>query len=330
MNKITENKYTNEDLKIMQAWSLERKIQVTQTKIIEWYQRFDGNVYVSFSGGKDSTVLLNLARRIYPNILAVYVDTGLEYPEIRDFVKSIDNVKWLYPQKYDRKTKEYKRYNFKDVILDHGYPIISKEVSNTINGARNNKDSVRYKKLNGTLLDNDGNKSIFNCEKYKYLLNAPFNCSDQCCNIMKKNPSSRFDKESGFKPILGLMASESKKRKRDYLKTGCNAFNKGKPQSQPMGFWTEQDILTYLKEFDVPYSKIYGNIIKEDSGKLTTTGEKRTGCMFCGYGCHLEKEPNRFQRMKITHPKQYEYCMKSVEDGGLGIGDVLDYIGVKY
>lgn len=87
-----ENKYTVEDLRIMQSWSLQRKIQVTQTRIIEWYQKNNGKVYVSFSGGKDSTVLLDLARRIYPDIPAVFIDTGLEYPELRDFVKTIPNV----------------------------------------------------------------------------------------------------------------------------------------------------------------------------------------------------------------------------------------------
>ena len=92
MNEISENKYTAEDLKIMQSWSLERKIQVTQTRIMEWYIRNNGKVYVSFSGGKDSTVLLDLARRIYPDIQVVYVDTGLEYPEIKQFVRSKENV----------------------------------------------------------------------------------------------------------------------------------------------------------------------------------------------------------------------------------------------
>ena len=109
--------YTYEDLKTMQAWSIERKIKVTQAKIIEWYTRFDGYVYVSFSGGKDSTVLLDLARRIYPDLEAVFVDTGLEYPELRDFVKTIDNVTWLKPVKYNRKTRQYERYNFKRLFL---------------------------------------------------------------------------------------------------------------------------------------------------------------------------------------------------------------------
>lgn len=93
-----ENTHTPEDLRIMQAWSLERKIQVTQTRIIEWYQHWKGQVYVSFSGGKDSTVLLDLVRRIYPETEAVFFDTGLEFPEIRKFVKSIENVTWIRPK----------------------------------------------------------------------------------------------------------------------------------------------------------------------------------------------------------------------------------------
>ena len=58
---------------------------------------------------------------------------------------------------------------------------------------------------------------------------------------------------------------------------------------------------------------------------LTTTGAKRTGCMFCMFGVHLEKEPNRFQRMALTHPKQYDFCIHK-----LGCGKVLDFLGVPY
>lgn len=122
---MRENKYTPEDLKTMQSWSLERKIQVTQTRLIEWYQKFGGKVYVSFSGGKDSTVLLHIARQLYPDIEAVFVDTGLEYPEIRDFVKTVDNVTWLRPE-----------MNFKKVIETYGYPLISKDVAKQISAAR--------------------------------------------------------------------------------------------------------------------------------------------------------------------------------------------------
>ena len=87
--------YTRQDLSIMQAWPLERKIRVTQAKILEWYHHYGGKIAVSFSGGKDSTVLLDLVRRAFPDVPAVFVDTGLEYPEIREFVKTVPNVTWL-------------------------------------------------------------------------------------------------------------------------------------------------------------------------------------------------------------------------------------------
>lgn len=86
-----------------------------------------------------------------------------------------------------------------------------------------------------------------------------------------------------------------------------------------------QDILLYLKTFNIPYCSVYGDIVEDSNGKLITTGENRTGCMFCMFGVHLEKEPNKFQRMAETHPKLYEYCIKK-----LGCGKVLDYIGVNY
>ena len=126
------------------------------------------------------------------------------------------------------------------------------------------------------------------------------------------------------------MACESRMRKTAWLKNGCNAFDSKRPISQPMSFWTEQDVLRYIKDFNISYASVYGDIIKDEIGKYRTTGCHRTGCVFCGFGCHLEKEPNRFQRLKVTHPKLWNYCMKRWEEGGLGMKEVLDYIGVKY
>lgn len=75
---------SREDLKYFQAMPLDIKVAMTKTRIREWVKEYgtDG-VYVSFSGGKDSTVLLHIVRELYPNIEPVFVDTGLEYPEIR-------------------------------------------------------------------------------------------------------------------------------------------------------------------------------------------------------------------------------------------------------
>lgn len=78
-------------LKEKQAWSLSQKIDHALGVIDQFYQRLDGNVFVSFSGGKDSTVLYWLARRIYPDIKAVFCNTGNEYPEIVKFVRDMKN-----------------------------------------------------------------------------------------------------------------------------------------------------------------------------------------------------------------------------------------------
>lgn len=298
----------------MQGWSLERKIQVTQTRIIEWYTRYNGQVYVSFSGGKDSTVLLDLARRIYPDIKAVYIDTGLEYPELRKFVKTFTNVQWLKP-----------KMNFRQVIEKYGYPIISKEQSKFIREYRHSK-SEKLKKLRI-----EGNKWGLGkiSKKWQYLITAPFKIDDKCCDVMKKKPAKDFEKETGLKPIIATMACESSLRKSEWIENGCNAFDGKRQTSRPMSFWTEQDVLEYIKRFNIPIAPVYGEIKKRENGELYTTKCDRTGCVFCAYGCHLEKEPNRFQRLKVTHPKLWDYCMRPWSNGGLGMKSVLEYINVK-
>lgn len=291
----------------MQNLPLEVKIEKTKQRIKEWYEYYNGEVYVSFSGGKDSTVLLHIARQLYPNIPAVFVDTGLEYPELREFVKTFDNVIWLKP-----------KMHFTDVIKKYGYPLISKEQSEYIYDYVNTKsEKQKNKRWNGI------NGSYKISEKWKFLVNAPFKISHKCCTIMKKDPIKKYEKETGRNGILGIMANESQMRQREYLKHGCNGFNMKRPISNPMGFWTEQDILQYIQTYETPYASVYGDIIEED-GKLKTTLYSRTGCMFCGYGCHLQN-PNNFQRMKITHPKLWDYCINK-----LGVGEVLDYIKVDY
>lgn len=271
-----------------------------------------------------------MVRRLYPDTPAIFIDTGLEYPEIREFVKTVDNVLVLYPVKYERKGRKYIRTNFKQVLKENGYPIISKEISQVIEEARRNaitgKYSYRIKRLNGELLDKNGNKSIYNCEKWKFLMDAPFKISNKCCTVMKKNPAKKYERETGFKPIIGTMACESQARKTAWKIHGCNAFDVKRPSSQPMSFWTEQDVLEYILRYDLQYASVYGNIIQDKEGKYHTTGCQRTGCCFCMFGLHLEKEPNRFQKLKETHPKIYEYCMKPLENGGLGIKEIIDWI----
>lgn len=325
------------ELKQMQSVPLDMKIKMTKTRIRDWYEYYNGNVYVSFSGGKDSTVLLHIARELYPDIPAVFVDTGLEYPEIREFVKSVENVEMLRPQK-----------TFFEVVEEYGYPVISKEVAKTLYYARQGSDWA-VKRLNG--LDKEGTPNEFKKRfiKYKPLLNAPFGASAYCCDVMKKQPAHKYESQTGRKPIVATMAEESQQRQNAWLRNGCNVFDTDRPVSHPLSFWKQQDILLYLKTCNVPYCSVYGDIVEQDcqlkfiegdSERLITTGCERTGCMFCMFGIMSDKTPNRFQRLRLTHPKIYDYCIgggKYDESGmlkpnkkGLGIGKVLDYIGIKY
>jgi len=295
--------YTKEDLKIMQSWPLERKIAVTQTRIMEWYSRFDGKAMVSFSGGKDSTVLLDLARRCYPDIEAVYVDTGLEYPEVRRFARSCENVTVLKPE-----------MNFKEVLDKYGWCYPSKDVAESVHYARQG-GAWALRNFNGKNMD--GTNSGYRDSRYKpwaYLVDSPFKISHKCCEVMKVSPLLKYARKSGKTEIIGTLATESHRRKQTWLTMGCNAFDAKRPTSKPMSFWTEQDVLRYLRDFKIPYASVYGEIVEDKKRRLSTTGVARTGCVFCPIGCHLDRE-NRFEKLKGTHPKLYDYC---IHDLGLG------------
>jgi len=305
---------TKSELHQMQSLPLEAKILKTRQRIIEWYERFNGDVYISFSGGKDSTVLLDIARSIYPDIPVVFCDTGLEYPEVRDFVKTFDNITWIKP-----------KMNFIEVIGRYGYPFPSKEQAQYIKEYRNT-NSKKLRKIRWK-----GNKSGRGkiSEKWKYLVDSEFKISDSCCNVMKKNPFKKYEKDSGFKCILGTMAVESSIRLQSYLKSGCNTFETSRPLSKPLSFWVEQDILEYLYKNELEYAKCYGDLTYDDESKeYKLSGLERTGCMFCLFGINIEQVKtgtNRIELMKGTHPKLYNYCINN-----LGIGKFLDFIDIPY
>ena len=306
-----------EELQILQNYPLDLKIEKSKLRIQEFVSQLgEENVYISFSGGKDSTVLLDIVRSIYPSIESVFSNTGLEYPELVKFVNTKENVTTVRPKK-----------SFKRVLEEEGYPVVSKKVSRAIRDLQNpTPQNVNIRNLYLTGITSKG----YECpsrklpKKWYKLIDAPFKVSEKCCDYLKKNPIKEYEKKSNKRPIIGTMASESNMREGEYLKTGCNSFTEGKEKCTPLGFWTEQDILKYIKDYDLNYASVYGDIVLED-GMYKTTGEQRTGCIWCPLGAHLQAEPNRYQRLKETHPNLYDYCMNI-----LGMNKVLDYIGVKY
>lgn len=300
---MTDKKITREELLYRQSLPLDQKIDLSCERIEQWHNHWDGLIYVAFSGGKDSTVLLDIVRNkaLIPDsksIPACFSDTGLEYPEIREFVKTIDNM-----------IMEKPKMNFLEVINKYGYPIISKEQSSFIDEYRNTKsEKLKDIRINGNKW---GMGKI--SKKWKFLLEAPFKISDLCCDKLKKYPAHQYEKRTNRHPIVGSTTDESNLRKKTYLRFGCNAYEIGRPVSMPLAFWTEKDIWDYIEKYNLPYSKIYN------------MGYKRTGCMFCMFGVQYQNNPNKFQIMEKTHPKIYDYCINNLK-----IGEVLDYIGIEY
>ena len=300
---------TKTELIMLQSLPLDIKILKTKIRIQEWIDYYgEDKVYVSFSGGKDSTVLLDLVRQVNPNIPAVFIDTGLEYPETKEFVKTIDNVTILRP-----------KMSFKQVIEIYGYPMVSKEQANYLDDIRNSTEKMRIRRLEG---DSQGRFKL--SKKWHYLIDAPFKVSHRCCNVMKKEPSKKYEHETGRVPIIGTLSEESSLRQQSYLKTGCNAFESKRPNSTPIAFWREQDILEYIFINKLSINKAYGEIIYKE-GVYSTTKCDRTGCIFCGFGVHLEKEPNRYQKLQLTHPQLHDYCMNK-----LGFKEVCKYMDIPY
>ena len=319
------NKHNAYDLVQMQSLPLKYKIIMTKQRIKAWYDYWDGNVYVSISGGKDSQVLAHIVKEMYPDVPLVFVNTGLEFDSVR--LKGFELADEVLRPSMD----------FVSVITKYGYPIISKEIS---------QKNYEYKPGGYGEKYINGEKVQYDMSKYKYLLNAPFRISHKCCDVMKKKPAKQYEKQNSLKPIIGTMAEESRLRKTKWIQHGCNAFEEKRPTSQPLSFWTEQDILHYIKINDLKIAEIYGDVVyKDEDGMvydndlfsaympLATTGAKRTGCVFCMFG--ITQDPQRFLRLKEEEPNKYDYVMRGgkfdnegmwIPHNGLGYKFVIDWI----
>lgn len=303
-------------LKQKQSLPLEAKIVMSLQRIRNFYDHHEGQVHVSFSGGKDSTVLADLVRTIYPEVPLVFCNTGLEYPEIVEFVKTFNNVIELRPKK-----------NFKQVIEEFGYPVATKRIAAQVEflktPASPKNDNKRKLYLEGIKKDGSPAPRWKLSEKWKYLIDSPIKISAKCCDIMKKQPFYEYEKQTGRKPFIGVLAVDSEFRLTSYLRHGCNVFE-GRSAGRPMMFWTEQDVLQYIKQKQLPISSVYGELRTKANGELFFSGLERTGCVFCCFGLHLERREtgeNRFQKMYRSRPKLWRYCMEN-----LGFKEVLEVL----
>lgn len=294
------------------ALSLDDKIALSMERIVEFGEAFDWHVASSYSGGLDSTVMIDIIERVRPGLPRVYCNTGLEYPEINRQVARTDNVVVMRP-----------RMPFHRVVRDKGWPIASKRTARGLNVLRNpTGNNQNIYRLYDIGINRFG-KAVAGfkvAQQWRFLLDAPFRISDECCGIMKKEPMHRYERETGRVQFVGILAEESKGREKTYAEHGCNAYDLKSPRSWPLAFWTRQDILEYILRYGLRYAEVYGDIVETPDG-LDTSGVKRTGCVFCLFGMQLETGQNRIQRLAETHPELWSYCMER-----LGMAGVLQYI----
>lgn len=287
------------ELKERQGWTLDQKIDHSLGVIDQFVGRLGlEHVYVSFSGGKDSTIVLWLARKLYPEIKAVFCNTGNEYPDIVRFVREERDLRGANIEIIQPKMKP------KEVLEMVGFPLISKEQSSYIHCIRVNPESIQSKRALGKLNGDTKYKGILS-NKYKWLIKEPYMVSDRCCYELKKKPFHEYGKDNNIFPILGIMAEESLRRTTMYIRQGqCNTFGEqgGNIKSMPLSIWLEGDIWNCIEKYHISISDIYKK------------GAKRTGCMFCGYGCQF-KNDNRLKLVYDLYPKFYNLFMNYTNNG---------------
>lgn len=325
----------------MKYWQLQQKMSLPYEAKVkhaiirarEFYSRLNGNVYVGV-GGLDSLTLLYFIRKYINKDIPGATISSAEDKSIQTIHQSIDNMVFLTPLKSKIQ-----------ILKEYGYPIISKDKATKVAHLQkpDNPSQVYVHAIMTGQLGEQGNYKY--SEKMKladkwislfgglYSLHrldldchiAPFKVSAECCKWIKEKPSELYQKASGRYPYLGLMISEGGQRKLGLIKNGCNYFGKTVTRSCPFFIFSKTDLLQLALDLNVPIPEIYGDIIKLPDGSLTTTKAKRTGCSMCGFGVHLEKRPHRFDRLRLSNPKEWEFWIYNQ-----GWGEVLSYIGVEW
>lgn len=315
------------------------KPSFSMKRVYQWHSYWYGQIYISFSGGLDSTVLAYIVCQAYEKyglqgkIPLVFSDTGMEFPEIREFVHEyVEWLRWKFPSLDIELDVIHPKHGFKWVCENHGFPLISKDTASKIKKLRHGKLCERYRNylLNG---DERGKFGMLS-KKWQYLADTELtkeDISDYCCEVLKKEPFKRYVKETRRYPFIGITQDESFRRENQYNHTGCNVYDGTTIKSQPLGFWPKQEIIRYRVEQEIPMCPVYGEAIQDKNGLWKLTGEQRTGCVMCGFGCHLEQEPNRIQRMSISesaaHRAMYNWGMK-ITNNGVTYKEALEHCGI--
>lgn len=261
--------------------------RIQKIKSINEMYDLENNAYVSFSGGKDSTVLHYLIDIALPNnrIPRVFLNTGIEYNYIVDFVRKLS-------KNDERITIISPKSNIRDVLTDYGYPFKSKEHSQKVALYQHSGMTKTVSNYLG-----NGNKKTFLCpEKLKYQFSEDFTLkvSDKCCFKMKKEVAKVFANENSRAiAITGVRQGEGGLRK---SMQGCTTFTSDKLDKFHPLFPLEDDwIDLFIKENKIELCELY----------YPPFNFKRTGCKGCPFSLELEKQ---LDTMKFLLPQEYKQC----------------------
>ena len=273
------------------------RLQIIKT-IIEKYE--EENFYVSFSGGKDSTVLHHLIDEAIPNnnIPRVFINTGIEYRFIQEFVKDM--------AKTDNRICEVNSgVNIPTMLREKGYPFKSK--------GHSHKVALFQHGSNAPTVIEYARGGEFNCPKilqYQFKKNYDLKISDRCCYELKKNVIKRYEKENNrHVAILGLRLGEGGQRANHQ---GCVVFDKGGllTRFKPLNPLNDDWIEWYVKEKNIKLCKLY----------YPPYNFNRTGCKGCPYSIHLQEHLEVMARLLPNERKQCEILWKPIYEEYRRIG----------
>ena len=327
----------------MQNLPYEVKVKRAEQRVHEFIAQMDErgmNAHVSV-GGLDSITLLLFIRKLGYNIPAISVSSA-EDKSIQAIHKDLGII-------------SIKSYKSKvDILNEVGFPVISKRIAGKIDLLQHptpDNETVRHAIITGECGEQghfakDSRMKLpqkwlklfggYENENEGVSYQIPnFLVSNKCCYYIKEKPCDDWAKEHNSWPFLGMMASEGGQREEALVEHGCNYYGKTVMRSAPFAPFLRQDILQLALDLNVPVPEIYGEIAMKPNGELYTTLAQRTGCSMCGFGIHMEKRPHRFDRLRESNPKEWEFymykCCTDKETGEkYGWGRVLDYIGVGW
>lgn len=307
--------------------SLDECVSMSMHRIEDLCNRYNQNeLVISFSGGKDSTVVLWLCKQCYelgtiPYLpKAIFSDTGLELQATKEFVQEIQkyypNIEIIKPEK-----------SFIQCQKEYGKPMISKVKSQLIESYQSAKNEARKESSKNNLIYGKSNlESEKTTAKFKlankdiHILNPAFDIkvSDKCCYVLKKKPFEKYYLENDIKAFFdGEMVDEGGIRQTAYekrIKSGgkgctvvkCIGTGENKrtiEKKMPIIDWTKEIEQEYISKYNVPISKAY-----------TLYGCKRTGCFLCPYSKNRKDVTEKIKILYDFEPKTYKYALATMKD----------------